>query len=118
MTLPKTVAEVLSDHVVYELDCIDRVYLNLYQPKLVYPSGVVGFFKGHRGMPFVSGALMDPISKDFVRSIHRFIDEHDLDLVHFQKGERKDDIAQEYLAGHDGSDAILFVGRAQEKARV
>jgi hypothetical protein len=53
-----------------------------------------------------------------VRSIHRFIEEGDLDLVHFQKGERKDDIAQGYLAGHDGSDAILFVGRAQEKARV
>lgn len=118
MTIPKTVAEVLAEHVTYELDCIDRVYLNLYQPKLVYPSGVVGFFKGHRGMPFVSGALMDPISKDFVRSIHRFIDEHGLDLVHFQKGQRKDDIAQEYLAGHDGSDAVLFVGRAQEKARV
>ena len=69
-------------------------------------------------MPFVSGALMDPISKDFVRAIHRFIDEHELDLVHFQKGESKDDIAKGYLASHDGSDAVLFVGRAQEKARV
>ena len=118
MTLPKTVAEVLRDHVVYELECIDRMYLNLYQPKLVYPSGVVGFFKGHRGMPFASGALMDPISRDFVASIHRFIDERGIDLVHFQKGERKDDIAKGYLAGHDGSDAVLFVGRAQEKARV
>ena len=118
MTLPKTVAEVLRDHVVYELECIDRMYLNLYQPKLVYPSGVVGFFKGHRGMPFASGALMDPISRDFVASIHRFIDERGIDLVHFQKGERKDDIAKGYLAGHDGSEAVLFVGRAQEKARV
>ena len=118
MTLPKTVAEVLRDHVVYELECIDRMYLNLYQPKLVYPSGVVGFFKGHRGMPFASGALMDPISRDFVASIHRFIDERGIDLVQFQKGERKDDIAKGYLAGHDGSDAVLFVGRAQEKARV
>ena len=43
--------------------------------KLVYPSGVVGFCKGHRGMPFASGALMDPITKDFV-SIHRFVDQH------------------------------------------
>lgn len=63
-------------------------------------------------MPFASSALMDPISKDFVVGIHRFIRDHDLDLVHFQKGQRKDDVAHEYLAGHDGSEGILFVGRA------
>ena len=31
---------------VVELECIDRVSLNLYQPTLVYPAGVVGFFGG------------------------------------------------------------------------
>ena len=118
MKIPKTAGDVLDDHVVFELECIDRVYLNLYQPKLVYPAGVVGFFRGHRQMPFVSSALMDPISKDFVAAIHRFIDDHDLDLVHFQKGQRKDDIAHDYLAGHDGTEGILFVGRAQEKTTV
>ena len=65
MSLPASVADVLANHVTLEVECIDRMYLNLYQPKLVYPAGVVGFFKGHRGMPFVSSALMDPISKGF-----------------------------------------------------
>jgi hypothetical protein len=41
-----------------------------------------------------------------------------LDLVHFVKGERKDDVALKYLAGHDGSERILWVGRAQEKCSV
>ena len=118
MKIPKTAADVLDDHVVFELECIDRMYLNLYQPKLVYPAGVVGFFRGHREMPFASSALMDPISKDFVAAIHRFIRDHDLDLVHFQKGQRKDDIAHDYLRGHDGTEGILFVGRAQEKTTV
>ena len=27
MTLPRTVAEVLSDHVVFEVECLDRIYL-------------------------------------------------------------------------------------------
>ena len=27
MTLPRTVAEVLSDHVAFEVECIDRMYL-------------------------------------------------------------------------------------------
>lgn len=118
MTVPRSVAEVLEGHVVFELECIDRMYLNLYQPKLMYTAGVVGFFKYHRDMPFVSGALMDPISKDFVAAIHRFIADHDLDLVHFAKGQRKDDVAKAYLADHDGSEGVLFVGRAQEKASV
>jgi hypothetical protein len=104
--------------VTLEVECVDRAYLNLYVPKLMYPAGVVGFFKGHRGMPFASGALMDPISKSFVAGIHRYVKDHDIDLVHFVKGDRKDDVALRYLAGHDGAEEILFVGRAQEKCSV
>jgi len=118
MTLPRSAAEVLSEHVTFELECTDRMYLNLYQPKLAYAGGVVGFFKRHRGMPFASGAVMDPISKSFVAAVHRFINDNGLDLVDFKKGERKDDVAQRYLAHHDGSEGALFVGRAQEKATV
>jgi hypothetical protein len=118
MTVARSVAEVLDEHVTLEVECIDRMYLNLYQPKLVYPGGVVGFFKCHRGMPFVSSALMDPISKGFVAAIHRFIGDEHVDLVHFAKGQRKDDVAHQYLAGHDGSEGILFVGRGQEKSTV
>ena len=118
MTLPRSVADVLADHVTMELECIDRMYRNVYQPKLMWPGGVVGFFRGHRGMPFASSALMDPISKDFVAGIHRFINSEGLDLVHFAPGQRKDDVAQSYLAHHDGSETVLFVGRAQEKTTV
>jgi len=117
MTVARSVADVLDDHVTLEVECVDRMYLNLYVPKLVYPAGVVGFFKYHRGMPVASGALMDPISKDFVAAIHRYVKDHDLDLVHFLKGQRKDDIALRYLAGCDG-EGVTFVGRAQEKCSV
>jgi hypothetical protein len=118
MTLPRTVGDVLAEHVTLEVECIDRMYLNLYQPKLVYPAGAVGFFKGHRGMPFASSALMDPMTKDFVAAIHRFVRSEGVDLVHFEKGQRKDDVARSYLARHDGSEGVLFVGRTQEKATV
>jgi len=118
MTLPRSVADVLAEHVTMELECIDRMYLNLYQPKLMWPGGVVGFFKGHRQMPFASSALMDPISKEFVASIHRFIKTEGVDLVHFVAGQRKDDVALGYLAEHDGTEGVLFVGRAQEKTKV
>ncbi len=29
MTLPRTVADVLSGHVAFEVECIDRMYLNV-----------------------------------------------------------------------------------------
>ena len=60
---------------VWELECIDRMYLNLYVPKLMFANGVAWFFREHRGQPFVSSALMDPMTKDFVRSVQRFIDD-------------------------------------------
>jgi hypothetical protein len=115
MTVARSVSDVLSDHVTLEVECIDRMYLNLYVPKLQYESGVVGFFRGHLGFPFASSALMDPITKDFVADIHRFVDDEGVDLVSFQKGQRKDDVAHEYLDAFTGDEGVLFVGRAQEK---
>lgn len=118
MTLPRTVADVLEDHVSLEVECIDRMYLNVYQARLQHELGVVGFFKCHRGFPFVSSALMDPISKSFVADIHRFVADQGVDLVDFRPGQRKDDVAHEYLAGFDRAEGVLFVGRAQEKTGV
>ncbi len=118
MTLPRSVADVLADHVTLEVESIDRMYLNLYQPRLQHELGVVGFFKHHRGFPFVSSVLMDPISKDFVAAIHHLVAELGVDLVDFRPGQRKDDVAHEYLAGAEGSEGVLFVGRAQEKTGV
>jgi hypothetical protein len=39
MTLPRTVTDVLSGHVTFELECIDRMYLNVWQPRLAYGGG-------------------------------------------------------------------------------
>ncbi|MPY80679.1 MAG: hypothetical protein GEV04_19990 [Actinophytocola sp.] len=118
MTVARTAAEVLDGHVTLEVESIDRMYLNLYVPQLQRDLGVVGFFKHHRGLPFASGAVMQPITEEFVGSIHRFVDTQGVDLVRFARGQRKDDVAQEYLAGHDGSEGVLLVGVAQEKASV
>ena len=41
MTLPLSAADVLAEHVVFELDCIDRMYCNAYVRKLTYPGGRV-----------------------------------------------------------------------------
>ena len=117
MTVSRTAAEVLDGHVTLEVESIDRMYLNLYQPQLQRELGVVGFFK-ERGFAFASGALMQPITTAFLAAIKTFVDQQQVDLVRFGAGERKDDIAQAYLEASDGSEQILFVGVAQEKARL
>src|SRR5438874_2720893 len=116
MTLPRTVADVLGRHVTFEIESIDRMYCNVYQPRLQYPRGAASFFHFHRGHTFASSALMAPMTKAFVAGIHDFVDRHGLDLVSFAKDQRKDDLTQSYLAAHDGSEGVLYVGRAQEKA--
>lgn len=118
MTLRPSVAEVLSDHVTLEIESIDRLYLNLYVPRLQYPAGAVGFFRNHRGMPFASSALMAPMTRAFVRSMESYCRERGIPVITFRAGERKDDVAQAYLARCGGQEGILFAGKAQEKARV
>ena len=115
MTIPRSAADVLSDHVTLEVECVDRMYLNLYVPKLQYEAGVVEFFRGHRGQPIVSSALMGPMTRRFVSEIERFVERERVDLITFEKGQRKDDVAHEYLAGFEREEGVLFVGKAQEK---
>jgi hypothetical protein len=118
MTLPRTAAQALSDHVVFELRSVDRMLVTLYQPRLQYGPGIRGFFCWHRGNRFVSSALMFPMTERFVADIHHFIAANDLDLVHFLKDQSKDELAKRFLRSHDDSERILFVGRAQEKTAV
>jgi hypothetical protein len=118
MTVARSVADVLDDHVVFEVESIDRMYLNVWQPRLAYGGGVQGFFVGHRGYHYASTALMDPMTKTFVADIHGFVAARGLELISFAKGQRKDDLAQEFLARFTEPEGVLFVGRAQEKAGV
>jgi hypothetical protein len=98
MPVARSVSDVLDDHVTLEVECIDRMYLNVYQPRLQHVNGVVWFFRGHRGEAFASSALMDPISKSFLASIHRFCRDRGIPEVEFARGQRKDDLAHEYPA--------------------
>jgi hypothetical protein len=49
MSLSRSVAEVLSEHLTLEVEGIDRMYLNVYVPGLQRELGIVGFFRFHRG---------------------------------------------------------------------
>lgn len=118
MTLPRTAADVLSKHVVFEVESVDRMRLNVRQPRLQYAAGVSNFFVKHRGYRFASPALMEPMSKAYVAEVNDFVFTHGLPRVRFENGQRKDEVTQRYLAVHDGSEGVLYVGTAQERAVV
>ncbi|PIJ36165.1 hypothetical protein BMW24_005460 [Mycobacterium heckeshornense] len=118
MTVARSVGDVLSEHVVFEVECIDRMYCNVYVPGLQYAAGLVAYVHRQLGLPIASTAPLARITEAFGAAVHRFADDHGLPWVDFAKGQRKDDIAHEYLAGFTGTEGVLFVGRAQEKTKL
>jgi hypothetical protein len=83
MTLPRSVADVLSDHVVFELESIDRLY-NLHVPQLQRAEGIVGFIRGHLGQPIASTAVIAPMSRDFVTRLRGFADQRGIPRIDSQ----------------------------------
>jgi len=115
MTLPRSVAEVLSEHVVFEVECIDRMYLNVYVPQLQYAGGLLGYVQRQLGLPIASTAPLARITDRFAAAMHRFAEREAIPWVDFAKGQRKDDVMHEQLAGFTAAEGVVFIGRAQEK---
>jgi hypothetical protein len=57
MTVARSVADVRAEHVSFEVECIDRMYLNVYQPRLQHAAGVAWFLCGHRGAGRTEGGV-------------------------------------------------------------
>jgi hypothetical protein len=118
MSVSLSVSKILDEHVTLSIDGIDRMYLNVYQPRLQAEGGVAGFFRFHRRHDFASSALMEPMTKAFVAALESFAETNGIPVVQFRKGERKDDIAAEYRAKFSRDEGVLFIGKAQEKSSV
>jgi hypothetical protein len=114
----QSVAEILQDHVTYELEAIDRMYLNAHVPSLQTGAGFVYFLKTQLQAPVASTVMVAPMSQRFVQALERFAAAEGVDLVTFERGQRKDEVAQRYLATFEGDEGVLFIGKAQEKAQV
>jgi hypothetical protein len=56
MTVARSVADVLTEHVLFEIDCVDRMYCNVYVPQLQFARGLVGSVHRQLGLPIASTA--------------------------------------------------------------
>jgi len=92
-----TAGELLDGHVVLDIECLDRVYLNAYVPILQSSGQVVAFMTQHLGMPIPSPALMEKISTKFRRAVESFAVSNGISWVKFGKDDRKIDVMQPYL---------------------
>jgi hypothetical protein len=118
MTVARSVGDVVSEHVVFAVDCIDRMYLNAYVPGLQYAPGLVAYVHRQLGLPIASTAPLAKITDAFSAAVHRFARDHGVPWVDFAKGQRKDDVMHEHLDRFTGAEGVLFVGRAQEKTNL
>jgi hypothetical protein len=116
--IAQSVADILSDHVRLTVEGIDRMYLNVYVSRLQMEQGIAWFFREHRGQPVPSAALMSPMSRGFVSALDRFATQHQIPVVQFRKGERKDDVMAKHLRQFSQDDGVVFIGKAQEKTPV
>jgi hypothetical protein len=118
MSISRTVTEVLREHVTWEVEGIDRMYLNVYVPALQRAGGVASFFRFHLGHRFASSVLMDPITKTFIAQMEQFGQQEKVPIVPFEKGQRKDDVAAAFRKKFTAQEGVLFIGKAQEKTPV
>src|SRR5712692_386315 len=109
------VAEIIKGHVTLEVQCVDRLYLNGYVPRLLTEGGVVAFLRQAGGQAVPSPAIFGHITDRFKTRLRAWCTTRRIPWLEFKKGERKDDVVQPYRARFQGTGVVL-VGVAQERA--
>ena len=109
------IASIIRDHVSLSVRCIDRLYVNGWMPKLQSSGQLVYFMTEHLGKPIPSPAVLRPLHDRFVDSIGRFASGDGIPVVHFERRQRKDDVAREQRSRFEGSEGVVFIGVAQER---
>jgi hypothetical protein len=111
-----TIEELLREHVTLDIECLDRLYLNGYLPTLQSSGQLVTFLTQHRSQPIPSPVLLQQMTETFVGAVRAFAAAHQVPLLHFEPGVRKEVVAAEHRARFTGTDGVVFIGVAQEKA--
>jgi hypothetical protein len=114
MTSP-SVATILREHVSLSTSCIDRLYLNGYVPRLQSSGQLCAFLCDHLGHQIPSPAAIRPLHDRFVQDVAAFAQHQQVPVVHFERGQRKDDLAAQHRARFCATDGVVFVGVAQER---
>jgi hypothetical protein len=111
-----TVNDLLDGHVVLDLQCLDRIYLNGYVPNLQTSGQVWWFMKKHLGCKIASPAVMEKIGTAFRKAVGVFAEANHIPVVKFGKQDRKIDVMRRHVAAQarTGRSGVAAIGTAQE----
>jgi hypothetical protein len=114
-------SSLLRDHVTLKCRSLDRIFLQAYVPKLQSVGQVCIFLRWQRKFHIPSSAAFGAIGDAYVRAIHEFAKHRDIPVVHFKKGQKKEEVARPFLeaAARDGDQSrVVLIGIAQERASI
>jgi len=57
----------------------------------------------------------EAITRNLVATTEKFAGANGIDLIRFEKGERKDDRTQAYLRQRQGDEVVLYIGRRRKE---
>lgn len=92
------VNDVLDGHVVLDLECLDRVYLNAYVPTLQVGGQVAAFMTHHLNQTIPSPAIFERIGNRFRKAVTEFAEDRDIPVLRFRKGDRRIDLVRPLAA--------------------
>src|SRR5229473_480726 len=110
-----TVPELLDGHVVLDIECLDRVYLNGYVPTLQVGGQVVTYLTEHLGNRIPSPALFKQIGDRFRDAVHRFAEVNAIPVLRLNTpdrsrwDDRKVDHVRTYLQKATGPGVVAIV---------
>src|SRR6266542_4335807 len=107
------VNEILDGHVVLDLECLDRIYLNAYVPTLQVGGQVATFFNLQRNQPIMSPSLFQQMGEAFRQAVAAFAKRHKIPVVRFRKDDRKVDLIRPLFEAAR-EPGVIAIGVAQE----
>jgi hypothetical protein len=110
----------LRDHVTLRCRSIDRIFLQAYVPRLQAVGDVCTVLRWQRKYPIPSSAAFGRIGDAYVKAVYRCAEANHIPVVHFKKGEKKEETARPYLeaAAQEGKARVVLIGVAQQKALI
>jgi hypothetical protein len=107
--------DLLDEHSVLDLSCLDRIYLNAYVPKLQTSGQVFRFLSEHRGYPIASPAIFQDMGNRWRRAVNAFAEERGIPILRLKKpdrrrwDDRKLDHVRPYLEGAKEPGVVAIV---------
>ena len=109
----------LKDELEGNYDCVDRLVVNAYNPLCHKPAGFRFWWRRLRGSDAeLDNAHLMRLAGRFSRRVRAAAAAHDIPVIDCERGERKHEIAEEYLANHSVAAGVFLILVARSMAMV